>query len=108
MDRTSTVSSLLDSTRSISGPPRRPVDGNLDAYWRALSEASGSSTLRRMACLGALTLVPLPGQLLHRAREGGLEVDQLRPRRGDHDPDHAVIKRRTSASHSTRCSGVIV
>src|SRR5215218_5927463 len=42
---------------------------------------------------GALTFVPLPGQLFHRAGEGRLEVDQLRPRRHDDDPDHAVVDR---------------
>jgi len=42
---------------------------------------------------GALTFVPLPGQFLDRAREGRLEVDQLRPRRGHDDADHAVVER---------------
>src|ERR687898_3209401 len=42
---------------------------------------------------GALTLVPLPDQLLDRARQRRLEVDQLRPRRGHDDPDHAVVER---------------
>ncbi len=42
---------------------------------------------------GALTLVPLPGQLPDRARQSRLEVDQLRPRRGHDDPDHAVVER---------------
>src|SRR5918993_3128286 len=42
---------------------------------------------------GALTLVPLPDQLLDRARQSRLEVDQLRPRRGHDDPDHAVVER---------------
>src|SRR5829696_10235566 len=41
----------------------------------------------------ALTFIPLPGQLRNRAREGRLEVDQLRPGRGHDDPDHAVIER---------------
>ena len=57
---------------------------------------------------GALTFVPLPDQLLHRTREGRLEVDQLRPRRHDDDPDHAVDRARRAGLHSTRCSGVIV
>src|SRR5215216_5160263 len=42
---------------------------------------------------GALTLFPLPDQLLDRARQRRLEVDQLRPRRGHDDPDHTVVER---------------
>src|SRR3712207_1339333 len=42
---------------------------------------------------GALTPLPLPDQLLDRARQRRLEVDQLRPRRGHDDPDHAVVER---------------
>src|ERR687894_3040898 len=44
---------------------------------------------------GALTLLPLPDQLLDRARQRRLEVDQLRPPRGHDDPDHAVVVERT-------------
>jgi hypothetical protein len=44
---------------------------------------------------GALTLLPLPDQLLHRAWQSRLEVDQLRPRRGHDDPDHAIAVKRT-------------
>src|SRR5688572_6841539 len=44
---------------------------------------------------GALTLVPLPDQLLDRARQSRLEVDQLGPGRGHNDPDHAVVVERT-------------
>src|SRR5690348_3007498 len=49
-------------------------------------------TARRSA---ALTLLPLPDQLLDRARQRRLEVDQLRPRRGHDDADHAVVVERT-------------
>ena len=52
-------------------------------------------------------LVPLPGQFLDRAREGRLEVDQLRPRRVTTMRTMPSYSERTSASHSTRCSGVI-
>src|SRR4051812_4886198 len=45
--------------------------------------------------LAALTLLPLAEQLLDRARERRLEIDQLRPRRGHDDPDHAVVVERT-------------
>src|SRR4051812_44267764 len=41
---------------------------------------------------GALTLLPLPDQLLDRARQRCLEVDQLCPRWGHHDADHAVVE----------------
>src|SRR5256885_9771512 len=41
----------------------------------------------------SLTFLPLPHQLLDRARQRRLEVDQLRPRRGHDDPDHAVVER---------------
>src|SRR6266545_6147127 len=50
------------------------------------------ATARRSA---ALTLLPLPDQLLDRARQSRLEVDQLRPVRGHDDPDHAVVVERT-------------
>src|SRR5215211_3895361 len=52
-------------------------------------------TARRSA---ALTLLPLPDQLLDRARQSRLEVDQLRPVRGHDDPDHAVVVERTHLS----------
>src|SRR5215212_2684665 len=48
------------------------------------------STARRS---GTLTLLPLPDPLLDRARQRRLEVDQLRPRWGHDDPDHAVVER---------------
>jgi hypothetical protein len=42
---------------------------------------------------GALTLGPLLDQLLDRSGEGGFEVDEFDPRRGDDYPDHAVVER---------------
>ena len=45
------------------------------------------ATARRSA---VLTRLPLPDQLLDRARQSRLEIDQLRPARGHDDPDHAV------------------
>src|SRR6187397_1531744 len=42
---------------------------------------------------GALTFVALSDQLFYRTRKGRLEVDQLRPRRNNDDPDHAVVER---------------
>src|SRR3712207_8561601 len=49
---------------------------------------------------GALPLLPLPDQLLDRARQRRLEVDQLRPRRGHDDPDHAVDRKSTRLNSS--------
>src|SRR5262245_43961154 len=39
----------------------------------------------------ALTLLAPPNQLLDRARQSRLEVDQLRPGRYHDDPDHTVV-----------------
>src|SRR5918992_2341987 len=50
---------------------------------------------RTARCSAALTLLPLPDQLLDSARQSRLEVDQLRPVRGHDDPDHAVVVERT-------------
>src|ERR671910_949603 len=67
--------------RSLRGRSRARV---LDIPPRASARRSGT-----------LALLPLPDQLLDRARQRRLEVDQLRPRRGHDDPDHAVVVERT-------------
>src|ERR1700730_13027723 len=67
-----------------------------DSAYRGGVEAWAIHLMRATArCSGALTLLPLPEQLLDRARQSRLEVDQLRPGRGHDDPDHAVVVERT-------------
>src|ERR671911_562764 len=90
--------------------PRRGLLGNREPIFfvgvsrrlfiRCATGAKGRISPVRSFCLmaparrsGALTLVPLTDQLLDRARQSRLEVDQLRPRRGHDDPDHAVGER---------------
>src|SRR5687767_7121854 len=77
-------------------PPRHLLVDFTDTAYRGGVEALAihptRATARRSA---ALTLLPLPDQLLDRARQSRLEVDQLRPRRGHDDPDHAVAVKRT-------------
>src|SRR5215211_5945422 len=94
------LAALLTST---SMPPNRST--------AALTAASASSALVTFSCTtkplplfllllprpligsGALTLGPLLNQLLDRSGEGGFEVDEFDPRRGDDYPDHAVVER---------------
>src|SRR5215211_2437328 len=94
------LAALLTST---SMPPNRST--------AALTAASASSALVTFSCTtkplplflllllrpligsGALTLGPLLNQLLDRSGEGGFEVDEFDPHRGDDYPDHAVVER---------------
>src|SRR3954451_13145536 len=80
--------------RVLDMPPRHFLADFTDSAYRGGVEAWAihptRATGRRS---GALTLAPLPGQLLDRARQRRLEVDELRPRRGHDDPDHAVVER---------------
>jgi len=70
-----------------SGSRPCPRTGVGFEVWAIHSNAGDRAALRRADAR------PLPGQLLDRARQSRLEVDQLRPRRGHDDPDHAVIER---------------
>src|ERR687898_3514932 len=78
----------MSAILSLSSSTYRP--SLLAPHHRASYPYPTVATARRS---GALTLVPLPDQLLDRARQRRLEVDQLRPRRGHDDPDHAVVER---------------
>src|SRR5688572_15603329 len=83
--------------RAGSRHPTGPLLANFtDSAYRGGVEAwvihPMRATARRSA---ALTLLPLPDQLLDRAWQSRLEVDQLRPRRGHDDSDHAVAVERT-------------
>src|SRR6266480_6679553 len=81
----------IAAARSAPGAAggRRPCPRTAVGLRRGRSTPTRATAWRS----GALTLVPLPDQLLDRARQSRLEVDQLRPRRGHDDADHAVVER---------------
>src|SRR5205823_2011169 len=82
--------------RVLDIPPRHFLAGFTDSAYRGGVEAWAIHPMRATARRSAaLTLLPLPDQLLDRARQSRLEVDQLRPVRGHDDPDPAVVVERT-------------
>ncbi|MGH3671043.1 MAG: hypothetical protein ACRDSH_10465, partial [Pseudonocardiaceae bacterium] len=87
---TSTEGEILRTVLDQWSPPSRPTtriaSRRISPTTRSSRACTGLTPTRRAQILdasggrlrsGALTLVPLPDQLLHRAREGRLEVDQL-------------------------------
>src|SRR5919199_3297306 len=82
--------------RVLDIPPRHFLADFTDSAYRGGVEAWAIHPMRATARRSAaLTPLPLPDQLLDRARQSRLEVDQLRQRRGHDDPDHAVAVERT-------------
>src|ERR671920_883219 len=89
------VHSGTEPRRVLDIPPRHFPADFTDSAYRGGVEAWAIHPMRATARRSAaLTLLPLPDQLLDRARQSRLEVDQLRPVRGHDDPDHAVVVER--------------
>src|SRR5215207_1379011 len=90
-----TVAVFTPGTEPRAGSRHPTATFLTDSAYRGGVEAWAIHRTRATGARSAvLTLLPLPDQLLDRARQSRLEVDQLRPRRGHDDPDHAVAVKR--------------
>src|SRR3954449_1080444 len=88
---------------AFASGPHPGAGGRRTPLWRTRLGVDGTAERlenrtqhgARLAALisGVLTFGPLPDQLLDRGGQGGFEVDEFRPGRGDDDPDHAVVER---------------
>src|SRR5215207_7706759 len=97
--RTTTEPAPASSTRYVSFIPPAVRRTRCSTSWPQTDRTTESMTERGVVAItdasrsGTLPFVPLPDQLLDRTRQRRLEVDQLRPRRGHDDADHAVVER---------------